>query len=167
MGRSQKHKSHRSSQNSFRIKRIKIDVENHQTDLPIKKALVRNIVQELCSILSLTCEKISIYFVAKRTMGELHTQFFQDPSPTDCMSFPLNATHLGEVVICPAVALAYAKSKKMDPYREILLYLIHGILHLVGYDDLTPSDRKAMRKKEKHCMDHFIERGMALGPIVS
>jgi probable rRNA maturation factor len=40
----------------------------------------------------------------------------------------------------------------LDPYRETILYLVHGLLHLVGYNDLEPKDKAAMRRKEKSCM---------------
>ncbi len=126
---------------------------------------MRGALIELAAYLNVDAQEIGIYFVSEKAIGELHDQFFQDPTPTDCISFPIDKTHLGEIFVCPAVALAYAKKKKLDPYQETLLYLVHGFLHLIGFDDLKETERKAMRKMEKKCMGHLMMRGISLDPI--
>ncbi len=57
--------------------------------------------------------------------------------------------HLGEVFVCPKTALEYVQKKGGNPYLETSLYLVHGILHLLGYDDLTPKERTKMRQQER------------------
>jgi probable rRNA maturation factor len=100
------------------------------------------------------CEEISVYFVTELEIAALHEQFFQDPTPTDCITFPP-----GEIVVCPGVAIAYAKKRKGDPLEETVLYVVHGILHLLGFDDMEPSARKTMRKMEKKCMAYLKTQG--------
>ena len=96
-------------------------------------------------------------------MRKMHNEFFNDPSPTDCMSFPIDTEedaedcYLGDIVVCPAAALKYA-----DPYRETTLYILHGLLHLLGYDDIQPQDRKKMRRAEKTYMNYFETMGLLL-----
>lgn len=87
-------------------------------------------------------------------MCDLHQQFFNDPSPTDCISFPIDDKILGDIFVCPKTAIDYAARIKKDPYPETALYIIHGILHLLGFDDLEAPKRRIMRKKEKQCMAH-------------
>jgi len=107
-----------------------------------------------------------IHFVDKARISELHKVFFNDPTPTDCISFPIDSPNeksgahhtLGEIFICPEVAIEYARPKNKDPYAEITLYLIHGILHLAGYDDLKVEDRKKMRAMEKRCMQYLKKK---------
>ncbi len=94
-------------------------------------------------------------------MCRLHKQFFNDPAPTDCMTFPIDCCYLGDIFISPQAALRYAPNQ---PYQETLLYLIHGLLHLLGYDDLKPTARRTMRKMEKKCMDHLNKLGLNLKP---
>lgn len=110
------------------------------------------------------CSEVSIYFVTKEAIGQIHRQFFQDPSPTDCISFPLSGDHLGEILVCPAMAIQYAKKRKLDPYKEASLYIVHGLLHLLGYDDLEEKTRRTMRKKEKSCIRHLYEHRKLLSP---
>lgn len=100
-------------------------------------------------------EEVAIYFVPEKKICQLHDQFFQDPSTTDCISFPIDEEYLGEVFVCPATAIKYSAKNELDPYEEASLYVVHGLLHLMGYDDLTPKEKANMRKKEKSCMNHL------------
>ena len=54
----------------------------------------------------------------------------------------------GEIIISTTTAVRQAKEFAVTPFQEIVLYMIHGILHLLGYDDHRPKDRNAMRRKE-------------------
>lgn len=130
-----------------------IHIENHQKALLIDEGLIRSVVKELFSFLQIEKSSLSIYFVTKKKSGALHREFFNDPTPTDCMSFPMEGDHLGEIVICPAMGLKFP-----NPLQECVLYLVHGILHLIGYDDLTENDRKVMRSMEKKCLNLLAKK---------
>lgn len=103
-------------------------------------------------------DELNLYFVSKEEIGEIHGEFFDDPSPTDCITFPIDGPEesyrvLGDIFICPEVALEYAAKKGLDPFEECALYVVHGLLHLFGYDDIKESDRKIMKKAEKRYME--------------
>lgn len=96
--------------------------------------------------------RISIAVVDDATIARLHEKFLADPSPTDVLSFVLERSeeHLeGEVVLSADTARANATRYRNTAEREALLYAIHGVLHLVGYDDTTPRMRAEMRRQEK------------------
>ena len=59
----------------------------------------------------------------------------------------------GEIVISTDTAVKHAQIYHTTPYREILLYIVHGILHLLGYDDHNDSDIRKMRRKEQILMN--------------
>jgi probable rRNA maturation factor len=139
---------------------VKIYSINRQRDLKVPSSFVVSIVRIVLQLEKTSCESLSVYFVTEKRICELHQQFFNDPSPTDCISFPINKEILGEVFVCPRTALRYVKKHGGDPYREVALYIIHGVLHLLGYDDLEPSQRRVMRKKEKRCMERSNELGV-------
>lgn len=130
----------------------KVSVTNSQKDLPFSRVAVRKLVRKLLAHLKVQCDEIDIHFVTKRAIAKLHEEHFGDKAPTDTISFPLDKTHLGIVFVCPAIAQEYAVKHNLDPYEETTLYLVHGILHLLGYDDLTPKERRKMRKKERECL---------------
>ena len=77
---------------------------------------------------------------------------------TDVLAFDLrdrkSASALeGEIVISTGAACRQARQFKTTPQREVTLYVVHGILHLLGYDDHRPADIRKMRSKEKELME--------------
>ena len=80
-------------------------------------------------------------------MRALNREYLGHDHVTDVITFS------EEIVICPAVAKRNAKRYGNSIEREILLYVVHGILHLCGYDDHKPADIKRMRQKEQQIMD--------------
>lgn len=138
---------------------MKIHFYNRQKDFPLRKQSVQKIVRLLCHFLSIECDEIGFYFVTEEEMTALHGRFFHDPTPTDCISFPIDHSYLGDVFICPKVAVSYAKKRNLDPFEEIILYLVHGLLHLLDYDDQDPKRKRLMRKKEKSCIHHLKKLG--------
>ena len=97
--------------------------------------------------------KISLAFVDNVTIHRLNKQFLNHDEPTDVMTFPLSnpgaKTLEGELVIGVEVALEQAQDRGHDVDSELCLYVIHGILHLCGYDDRTEKDTKEMRRMER------------------
>ena len=141
MERRRKQKSDRASQNPFPL----ITVYNRQRALPIQTASVRRLVRFIIEQKQIDCQMISITFVGIRKITQIHADFFDDPSPTDCMTFPIDNHFLGECVICPQVALERRPHK---PHEETSRYLIHCLLHLIGYDDIDKKKQAVMRKEE-------------------
>ena len=141
MERRQRQKSDRASQNPVSC----IIVTNRQTSLPIKVASVRRLVCFVADHKDIRGERLAVYFVGIRKSAEIHAKFFDDPSPTDCMTFPIDKLFLGECVICPQVAL---ETNPKKPYEETSRYLIHCLLHLIGYDDIDKKKQAVMRKEE-------------------
>jgi len=131
---------------------VNIRIFNSQTIFRPNRPAIRRLVQTVLNAEHSTHSEVAIYLVSKAKISKLHEEFFSDPTPTDCISFPIDDEHLGEIFVCPQLAFAYAKKKELGPKEETALYIVHGLLHCLGYDDLTPSDRRTMRKKEKSCM---------------
>ncbi|HSX27030.1 MAG TPA: rRNA maturation RNase YbeY [Chlamydiales bacterium] len=141
-----------------------IEIHNRQKDLRLSKLRTKRLVQSVLSFLGTPANQVALYFVTEKKICQLHQQFFNDPSPTDCISCPLDAEHLGEVFICPSIAIQYAKKRHLDPYAETELYIVHGLLHLLGFDDLEEKERRTMRKKEKSCMRHLRLHKLSICP---
>jgi probable rRNA maturation factor len=109
----------------------------------------------------IACEEVSVYLVGKRKIASLHKDFFNDPTPTDCITFPIDAQFLGEIFICPKVAQEYNPKK---PYVETALYIIHAILHLLGYDDISENKRKIMHKEQERLLKLATKHQCILEP---
>jgi probable rRNA maturation factor len=98
--------------------------------------------------------EVSLAFVDNTTIHTLNKRYLQHDEPTDVLSFPLSepgaAKLSGELVIGAEVALAQARERGHDVQAELALYVIHGLLHLCGYDDHDEAGAAAMRERERH-----------------
>ncbi len=97
--------------------------------------------------------ELSLAVVDQQQMRELHRRFLQQNSPTDVLSFRLDDASRpewieGEVVACWDVAAEEAARIGWRPEEELLLYVIHGCLHLVGYEDESRAKQRRMREAE-------------------
>jgi len=75
---------------------------------------------------------------------------------------PQESRILGDVFVCPKTAIEYSKSHGGDVYEELTLYVIHGLLHLMGYDDIEETDIVKMREAEKRHMNHLKKLDLGL-----
>jgi probable rRNA maturation factor len=98
--------------------------------------------------------ELSLSFVDEDEIAELHVRFMDEPGPTDVLSFPLEEDDvdergvrvLGDVVIAPSVA---ARNNPDDPSGELRLLVVHGVLHLLGYDHEDDGDRAVMWARQE------------------
>lgn len=109
--------------------------------------------------------ELTIIVASNGLIRRLHQQFFKDPTLTDVITFPLEQDQRGhalsgEIYLCLSVARRQANLRHISIRHELLLYAVHGILHLCGYDDLTPRKCHAMHKEE----DRILEK-LGLGPV--
>ncbi len=149
---------------------MRIGVFSKQRTFKIMKACDASAAQAILEKDKVSTDELSLYFVGSEKISSLHEKFFQDPSPTDCITFPVDGPKkpgdghsiLGEVFICPEVAFNYAQKRDLPPLEELTLYLVHGLLHLMGYEDLSPEGKRSMRKKEKSCMEYLKRRSLLI-----
>jgi probable rRNA maturation factor len=98
--------------------------------------------------------ELSVSFVEPDEIEELHVRYMDEPGPTDVLSFPLDADDvdedgvrlLGDVVIAPSVAAA---NNPGAPDQELRLLLVHGILHLLGYDHEEDGEKAEMWARQE------------------
>ena len=90
--------------------------------------------------------ELSVSLVSAGEMTELHGRYLDEAGPTDVLSFTMDEEGLlGDVVICPDVASA----QREDLEAELRLLLVHGILHLLGYDHQEDDERRAMWERQE------------------
>ena len=102
-------------------------------------------------------------------MGRVHADFLDDPSPTDVITFEGDRMmgSAGEICVCAEVARGYAGDHGGDFARELLLYFVHGYLHLAGYDDTTPAAKRRMRAGERQAMALLDAAGVDASAIAA
>ena len=118
--------------------------------------------EKILKILKLDNSELSILFVDYDRIQKLNKQYRKLDKVTDVLSFPqnegilsnININILGDVVICYPQAIKQAPESDNSPYEEIIVLIIHSILHLIGYDHMTEEEDVIMRARET---DIFME----------
>ncbi|RME70800.1 MAG: rRNA maturation RNase YbeY [Verrucomicrobia bacterium] len=141
-----------------------VHVSNREKALHAPAAAIRRIIHTLdaSGLFEAPEGELSIALLPHRAMCELHARFLDDPSPTDVITFegdPLAAT-AGEICVCPAVAREFVEKRGGDFAAELTLYIVHGYLHLAGFDDTTPDLKRAMRAAERRAMRCLAAAGV-------
>lgn len=92
---------------------------------------------------------IEVVWMAQAEHCELHARFLDDPSPTDVMAFPYGDEDLfGEILVNLDMAAEQAGARHLPIQGEVELYVVHGALHLLGFEDHDDTTRAAMRAAE-------------------
>ena len=130
---------------------ITIAITNRQKTLPVDRRRIRRAVGAIVRNAGIAAARVGVAIVDDPAIAKLHAEFLNDPDPTDVLSFVLERSEgvlEGEVVVSADTAKACAPRYKCSADEELLRYVIHGTLHLVGFDDMTPKDRAVMRREE-------------------
>lgn len=94
---------------------------------------------------------LSFLVVDDRRMQAINREQLGHDYPTDVITFPLEEEPvlMGDVVVSAETARREAARRGHPPYHELMLYAVHGVMHLLGYDDHSPEDRRRMRRAER------------------
>ncbi len=141
-------------------------------DLPVDAAELARLARATLIAEGAGSSELSVSFVTAQEIAELHERYMGEPGPTDVLAFPQHDDELepgedeiagpparlngdgpelrhrliGDVVVCPAVA---REQRPADPDAEMRLLLVHGILHLLGYDHEADADRLEMWRRQQ------------------
>ena len=127
-------------------------LSNRQRTMAVCSKTLKRLFIAAMDAVGMTDSDISLAIVNDKTIAELHETWLGIPGPTDVLSFDLSSTEYaqpshqgkrhrihGEIIASAETALREARVYSWSPEHELSYYLIHGLLHLVGYDDQTPS----------------------------
>lgn len=138
---------------------IKVSIINSQKKIFLNPAITRKIkraVRKTCISERKTGNyEITVCFVSDHRIKELNQLYLRKGVPTDVLAFDItmadgrySKTIFADIVISTDTVISNAKVFKTAPSYEVLLYVIHGVLHILGCDDRTKKKRAIMRKKE-------------------
>ena len=139
----------------------KISIATPQEVVQIDRGRMRDVVRSVLTEENISDYEISLAFVDNPTIHRLNKRYLDHDEPTDVLTFPLSdpsAKKLaGELVLGVEVARDQAAERGHDVQVELALYVIHGLLHLCGYDDKSPGHEQEMRRRERH---HLAKLGL-------
>ncbi len=137
---------------------IHVHVANRQRILRIDRKPLEAAVRQALQQAGRERAEVSLAVVDDAAIAELHGRYLGDPAPTDVLSFLLEdgpGPLEGEVIVSAETAVRHAAPYGWSPAEELLLYAVHGTLHLVGCLDATARQRAEMRKQERAVLEHF------------
>lgn len=151
-----------------------IAIADSQRALEVNQARLREVCEHVLSDEQVASAEISIAIVGSTRMQALNKQHLNHDYDTDVLSFLLDCApdvdvmeHPddgprgrgksidGEIIVCAEMAKQMAGQLEWDALAELDLYVVHGLLHLVGYDDLDPHEQSIMRQRERELMQHW------------
>ncbi len=141
---------------------MNVVIANRQRTKKINARQLKKIVRALFGELNIQEAELGIHLVGAREMARVNEAFLQHEGATDVITFdndesgsPAGGAHgvtrptiHGELFICVDVAVTQAKEFKSSWQAEVVRYVVHGVLHLLGYDDLKPQLRRKMKREE-------------------
>ena len=137
---------------------ITIELSNRQTSHWVDEVQLTSAARLVLEDQHLAAASVSLAVVDERTMHALNRRYLDHDFPTDVLSFVLEreADHLeGEILVSADEAADSAARYGWSTADEMMLYVIHGTLHLAGYDDSTAEQRAQMRDLECRYLERF------------
>lgn len=137
-----------------------VAVESLQKKVPIKLARIGRIARTILNREGVREASLSIIFVSSPKIRSLNRQYRRRDYVTDVLAFDLREVKRsgqvnGDIAICVDMARKNAAAYQTSCARELVLYVAHGILHLLGFDDHRPRDIRAMRRKEQEILSYL------------
>jgi probable rRNA maturation factor len=127
-------------------------LSNQQNEVPVRVRPLQRLLESALPLLPRPLPedlaKIEVVLVDRATMTRVHADFLGDSTETDVITFPY-----GEIVVCPAVAREQAPRFGLEVGQEVLLYAVHGLLHLTGYDDQTEKKAREMARIQRRILN--------------
>ncbi len=145
---------------------MEVLISNTQDQFSVDLDFIKDIAIEImkfegCSENS----ELSLVFCDDDFIQKLNNDYLGKNEPTDVLSFPLEddgfgneIKPIGDIVISTETAIRQAANLKHETVFEIVFLLIHGLLHLAGYDHMKVSDRKVMREREVSICQHLCDK---------
>ncbi|HWL11165.1 MAG TPA: rRNA maturation RNase YbeY [Planctomicrobium sp.] len=151
-----------------------IDLVNQQALLEFDREWLLSVAQKTLEVEQVDAAEIVIAIVNDETIHEVNREHLQHDYPTDVISFVYSADESGkrldeaefsprgqglvldgELVVSAETAIRFAPEQGWKPEHELALYIVHGLLHLCGYDDQTEDERQRMRQREREILNNW------------
>lgn len=131
---------------------LQVEVSNTQSHLRVDPGALALLARDALRALDVNQAQLSIAVVDDANIQEINRRHLNHDWATDVITFPLSAPDdpilVGEIVVSAEMAVNTAREAGVDPWDELALYVVHGLLHLEGLDDHNDSERVAMRRRE-------------------
>ena len=116
---------------------------------------LRRVVRETLAFAERPALEVALLLTDDAEIADFHGRFLDDPTPTDVITFPREDGNGVDLVVSVERAHAIAADTGHAPQNELALYVVHGLLHACGFDDLDAAARREMRAAERVVLDRL------------
>lgn len=135
---------------------MKIAIHQKPAELKLTSKCIKQLCKDAACEINLVAESCAIIFVDMLTLVAMHEKYMNDPSPTDVITFDMgNEAVQGEIYICSQQAKIQADEYDVSFKEEVVRLIIHGLLHLKGYNDIEAEERRKMKNLENKLVDFY------------
>lgn len=138
----------------------KVTVSSSQTAVRVPRRALADLVAFVAAQEGSRVAEVDLAVVAAGEMAALNRRHLRHDWATDVLSFDLSDSRrigiIAQIIICGDVAVAEAKARGLKPRHELMLYTIHGLLHLMGYDDQSARGAARMRARQEELLAAFL-----------
>jgi len=140
----------------------KVLISSTQRAVRVPRKKLSELVAFVARREGLRVAEVDLAIVASREMAGLNRRYLARAGATDVLSFDLSEAPRGglsaQVVVCGDVAAAQAAARGLAVQRELMLYVVHGLLHLMGYEDASIRGAAKMHAREEELLEAFLSR---------
>lgn len=134
---------------------VEIAITNRQKVMAVDRRWLAGIVKRTLVALEVPRAELSLLLVDDAAIAAIHEEWLAVPGPTDVITFDLSSPEgpfAGDIAVSAETARRMARHLGWQPRFELAYYVVHGLLHLAGEDDLDPVARRRMRLRERAVM---------------
>ncbi|MCD4699352.1 MAG: rRNA maturation RNase YbeY [Phycisphaerae bacterium] len=141
----------------------KVTVSNRQKVLAISASRLRRLVEFVSASEHRDIESVDVAVVDAEEIESLNLRYLDHTGPTDVLSFDLSDEDTcgisAQIIVCSEMATTEAPHHGLSPEYELMLYVIHGLLHLMSYDDAEDEQAKRMKTRQEELLAKFVPMG--------
>lgn len=135
-------------------------ISSDQRAMRTPRKRLAGVIDFVCRAEGADVAAVDIAVVTAHRIAALNRRWLRHAGSTDVLSFDLtgpgDAGLVAQIVVCADVAVREARRRGHAAQREMLLYTVHGLLHLTGYDDTTPRKATRMRARQEELLDAYL-----------
>ncbi|MDP6637171.1 MAG: rRNA maturation RNase YbeY [Phycisphaerae bacterium] len=136
-----------------------VNISSSQTALRTPRKKILAMVQFVLEAEGKRFDEVDIAIVTSRRIAALNRRYLKHAGATDVLSFSLfdpGSGPIAQIIVCADLAVREARARGIGPQRELMLYIVHGLLHVMGYDDTTPQAAEKMYARQEQLLEAFL-----------
>ncbi|MEW6009519.1 MAG: rRNA maturation RNase YbeY [Candidatus Omnitrophota bacterium] len=148
---------------------MSVSIKNSQSNLAIAEEAVKKIVNKIFWQARVKDYKVCIAFLNNKKIQRLNKEFLGHDYPTDVLTFPYQIAKRNQkqrfftdIAISTEMVIKNSKLFRTSVQEELTLYIIHAVLHLLGFDDTTKTKRMKMERKQFWLLNKFRKDAMGI-----